>query len=383
MQQNFQILELPIVPFRISTLQSDHYFNNGQINNYATTKQYIDKYFFETQKGTDCKYYFYNATLKTFEIKSAKDFTDQVLNKLENNKELAKYFKMNSKIYSVVAKLNRPLHYIENGDYYINECRGLLHKTFLPFKNYSSEIKKNVQKMLDFILEITSNNDKYMFDCIIKWYAQVCRGVKTQVILYKKAHQGVGKSTESDFILQHVLGHNVAIIGNTEPLVSNFNKPLLGKLLVVFEELPIFSKMQWSGVSSKLKTLCTENSSTYRDVYEKPIVAENINNFIINTNVESIKDSDGRRIVILEISHSRLGDYKYFEDIHKSCFNNEVGEAFFSYLNEIDISNFYAQRDFPVTDKKKTAIANLLPIVHKFLKVILFKQITNIKSINI
>ena len=34
----------------------------------------------------------------------------------------------------------------------------------------------------------------------------------------------------------------------------------------------------------------------------------------------------------------------------------------------IDVSTFYGQSDFPITDKKQSAIANLLPLLHKFLK---------------
>ena len=34
----------------------------------------------------------------------------------------------------------------------------------------------------------------------------------------------------------------------------------------------------------------------------------------------------------------------------------------------IDVSTFYGQSDFPITTKKQLAIANLLPLLHKFLK---------------
>ena len=219
------------------------------------------------------------------------------------------------------------------------------------------------------MLEITCSNDAQMFDCLVKYYAQICKGIKTEVILYKKSIEGVGKSTESDFMMDYVLGRDVAVIGNSDPLLTPFNKCLMGKLLIVFEELPTFSDAQWQCVSSKLKTLTTEKHTYYQDKYEKQMYAENLHNFIVNTNVEAIKSSDGRRIAILEISHAKFRDHAYFEALRSSCFNDTVGEAFFSYLmTKIDVSNFYGQRDFPETDKKKTAIANLLPLVHKFLK---------------
>ena len=76
----------------------------------------------------------------------------------------------------------------------------------------------------------------------------------------------------------------------------------MGKLFVVFEELPTFSKEQWKGVSSKLKTLTTEKMSIFRDLFEKPFQASNLLNFQINTNVEALKDSQGRRIMIMDIN---------------------------------------------------------------------------------
>ena len=78
---------------------------------------------------------------------------------------------------------------------------------------------------------------------------------------------------------------------------------------------------QWSAVSSKLKTLTTEKLCSYRDLYEKGIQAENISNFQINTNVESIKDSNGRRYVILDLNPSRVllhTSYKFLKDMHNT-----------------------------------------------------------------
>ena len=58
----------------------------------------------------------------------------------------------------------------------------------------------------------------------------------------------------------------------------------MGKLFVVFEELPTFSKEQWKGGSSKLKTLTTEKMSVFWDLFEKPFQASNLLNFQNNTN---------------------------------------------------------------------------------------------------
>jgi hypothetical protein len=180
--------------------------------------------------------------------------------------------------------------------------------------------------------------------------------------------QGCGKSTESDFLMKYVLGTDISMICGTEPLLTNYNMCLLGQLFVVFEELPTFGESQWSGASSKLKTMTTESTMMYRALYNDPIKAENISNFMINTNCESIKDSHGRRIVIMPVNNSRMGDYKYFSNIKNNCFNNDVGEAFYSYMMSIDVEGWLAEEGFPETDSKRIAISELLPSHMKFLK---------------
>ena len=68
------------------------------------------------------------------------------------------------------------------------------------------------------------------------------------------------------------------------------------------------------------------------------------------------------------VNNSRMGEFAYFSNIKTKCFNNEVGEAFYSYMMSIDVSGFYAQRDFPETDSKRIAIADYLQSHMKFLK---------------
>ena len=100
-----------------------------------------------------------------------------------------------------------------------------------------------------------------LYDAYIKYLSQLCHGLKTDIIIYKKSEQGTGKSTESEFIMNHVLGKDLCIQSNTEPLLTDRNKCYMGKLFIIFEELPTFGKSQWEGVSSKLKTFTTERTT--------------------------------------------------------------------------------------------------------------------------
>ena len=360
-------LNLPKVNFYTSDLQDK--YDNGLLKDHLDCFNYIQEYYFESSSGM---YYFYNVETNDFEFKTDKNFKKEILDKIGDDKILTNKIKKNNKIYKIVSNLFKPRHYRIGKDYYINSYKGLLHKNYKPYDEYSEEMKSNVQLYISYIKEIMCNNDEVMLDAYLKYYSQLARGKKTEIIIYRKSGEGTGKSTETDFIMNYVFGTEICLISNTEPLLSHFNKIYLGKLIIIFEELPTFSDGQWSAVSSKLKTLTTEKLCIYRDLQEKSIQAENISNFQINTNVESIKDSNGRRYVILDLNPSRVGDYEYFRNLKDKCFNLSVGEAFFSYLmtniTDEESNNFFCQSDFPETMNKRLTIANLLHSSYKFLK---------------
>lgn len=93
----------------------------------------------------------------------------------------------------------------------------------------------------------------------------------------------------------------------------------------------------------------------------------NLNNFVINTNVDAIQHSEGRRYYIADISTKRIQDYVYFGKIKDECYNDAVGEAFYNYLLTIDTTDFNSQK-FPETEAKKNAVCDLLSLEFKFLK---------------
>ena len=231
-----------------------------------------------------------------------------------------------------------------------------------------SKIKRKVNIFLDYIKEVLSQGDDETSKYIIKWISNVCQGKKNDSCLYFKSIQGDGKQTLSVILCNRVLGKELAIISSSETLTTRFNEILNGKLLVVFEELPTFTKCQWDYIDSKLKDMITGNSQMYENKNTKAYSSENINNYIINTNVDQIKSSNGRRYFIVPVSGKHNKDTEYFENIYSNCDNDEVGEAIYNYFLSIDTSNFRAQRDMPENTLKLDAIAEHLPLEYKFLK---------------
>ena len=341
---------------------------NGTLKDYQDAKNYIFSYFYESVNQT---YYHYNVDIDDFEFYSAEDFKKSVLDKLIDKKFISS-IKKNARIFTVVTQLGKPRIYSLNNRYYLNVAGAFLHNNVKKFDEYDTKTKNRVQMILDMMRDLSCNGDEEMFKAYMKYYGQIARGMKTEAVIYRKSPEGVGKSTETTFMLDYVFGHKVCLLCNSsDPLTSRFNKILLGKLLVVFEELPSFSDAEWNGVCSKLKSLCTEKRSTYEDKNEKRFEADNISNFQINTNMNALKEV-GRRIIVMDFSLKRKGDHTYFANIKKECYNKLIGEAFFSYLltkiSDEDCNVFYSQRDFPETRNKRLAIANSLISPYRFLK---------------
>ena len=263
---------------------------------------------------------------------------------------------------TIVCKPNQPMIVGEE----INVFAGFLHIK-KPYDSYSNDAKCKVNFMLRFIQDVLCSGDEEQFKYIISWTANVAQGKKNDSVLYFKGDEGIGKSTYTDFLRQYVFGFLCTCKGDTDCLLTSYNKMLQGKVLVVFEELPTFSTAQWDGVSSKLKDYVTGTKCNYSDKYEKKIELDNLNNYIINTNVHALKHSDGRRYFILDLSDFRKGDHEYFDTLRSNCFNIEIGEAFFSYLMAIDVTNFYSQK-FPETVAKQNAKIRSLPTAYQFIK---------------
>ena len=138
------------------------------------------------------------------------------------------------------------------------------------------------------------------------------------------------------------------------------------KVLVIFEELENFSTAEWQTVDSVLKRNTTSKTIVLQSKGIDSYETENLNNYILNSNNEAIKDEAGRRIYPVEVSTKHINDREFFNNIYQKCFNDEVGHAFFCYLMEISTKDFNPQ-EFPENQNKSDAIVKRLDSVYLFL----------------
>jgi hypothetical protein len=196
--------------------------------------------------------------------------------------------------------------------------------------------------------------------------------------LYLKGQQGIGKSTLFVFLKDYVIGLELLLETGSEPIRSKFNSILAGKLLVVFEELENFSCNEWNAISSKLKHLVDSTTFTIEKKGIDSIQTNNLNNYIINSNNDAIKDDDGRRYFILDVSHKYMGNHEYFGQLRKKAFHDKVGQAFYSFMLEIDVNNFIPQ-NYPDTESKLNSHIKRLDKVYEFIKEEFILKKINIK----
>lgn len=333
------------------------------VPNISKCEDLIKQYFFPMKNGS---HFIWDN--QRFEHLSKDTVKDVYFNRLP--KEINEwYFKKYYNLYEAISDIHKPLIQNNGRVRQINLCSGVKWKQTKKYVDFPVEVKKKVDIFLTYMKEVVSGNDDKTYQYLLKWYSNVCKGKKNDTLLYNKGPEGIGKSTIMEMMTKYVLGNGICVRNAPVCVIKGENnKLLLGKLFVVFEELPTFSSTEWNVVSGKLKSLITETLTTYADKYEKLFQAVNINNYVINTNVDALKHSDGRRIFVVPFSIKRQGDHKYFGDLNTQCFNDAVGEALYFYLTEIDTTNFQCQRDMPETQEKLNSIVDSLEIPFQFIK---------------
>ena len=335
-------------------------FNLKHIENLTKTgaKEYIIKYFIPLTNGSHA---FFCADTGIYQI------FDEATIKRTYFKRMDKYlstyyFEEFKDVRTVVYEINKPALYEDK----LNLCPPFLN-TYKEYNSFDNSIKTKVQYLLTHMEKYLCSGSKLSFQFIIKWFAKMARGFKNDSCLYLKGPQGIGKSCIIEWIRQYVIGIPLCFQGGSSPLKTRFNGELAGKLLVVFEELENFTTSEWQSISSVLKRQITSNTIMIEQKGIDAIEQNNLNNYIILSNNEAIQDDDGRRYFILDVSTEKLGDVVYWTYLNENILTKEVGEAFFSYLYEVDLTGFKSQ-SYPITQNKKDSFAKKLDSVHKFLK---------------
>jgi hypothetical protein len=322
----------------------------------SETRIYIDKFFIPLDNGTHA--ILKNGKYEIIDTPTLRSVYFKRMSKEANNY----YFTEKKDIRSIVYDISKPVLTATE----LNLCPKTKH-TYKNYDLFSSKTKKNVEKMLQHLRIVWSNNNEEIYKFLLKWLSNMIKGKKNTSCLYLKGPQGAGKSLPVEFIRFYVLGEPLCVETGSGPLKTKFNSELAGKLMVQFEELENFSMSEWMNISSVLKRIITSPTIMIEGKGKDSVEHININNYILLSNNDAIQDDDGRRYFILPINAKFIGNHDYFDDLCNSCFNDDVGHAFYCYMMELDTNNFNSQR-YPLTSSKIDSFVKRLDNVFKFLK---------------
>jgi len=333
-------------------------FNLDTVKNLSQVdaKLYITKYFVPLTDGN-------HAMLEDgkYIIKDDTEIKKTYFNRM--SKELQKYyFTEFTQIKKVVYELKKPQFFDDK----INLCPSMKY-VYKPDYKPDTKTKNGLDFLLNYYFEVLCSSNKECYDFLLKWIAFMVKGGKNKSCLYLKGIQGIGKSTISEHLMKHVVGDALSLETGSDPIRTKFNEILGGKLLVTIEELENFSKYEWEAMSSTLKRMITSYRISLQNKGTKAYESDNINNYILNSNNDAIKDDEGRRYYILDISTHRQADEEYFNKLYNDCFNDNVGEALFQYLHTIDLEGYNSQK-YPLTQNKLDSVSKRLDSVYEFLK---------------
>jgi hypothetical protein len=337
-------------------------------------KEYVKYYFFKSNNpmGT----FFYDAYDKKFILFKDNEIRSRFLFQKISREEMpvfdvAKWFYLvNTEHYRFTTRPNKPIVYEFNGEKFINGFSGFLHPR-RPFSSYDYDTQEDVQTILDHIYYVWCNGNEEIFRYVEKWWACVIGGRKMKTMLYLKGRQGLGKSIITEFVEEKVLGGQLVHTTNNAKVLTEFNSQLIGKLLLVFEELPSEGANEWRKTTNDIKNIITAPKIIFEEKYKPSYPAQNIISVILNTNEDALclKDDD-RRTVVLDMNEKYIGNHEYFRNLARAMNNKNVGEAFYNWMVEVfeDTCEDFEEQLYPSTETKKEIIIEHLSTLYKYIK---------------
>lgn len=333
--------------------------------------------------GLNNQIIFFDKNTNTFVYENYNDFNRTILRPIRNLYLSQKNKKFNfvewfhspfNPRYRTICDFRRPKIFIENDKRYINLAGYHLHinKKFKPLNNYSKVIQDKVKFIWHHIKKIWCSNNHDQYKYIKNWIANVVVGNKMKTCIYLQSQHGIGKSIINDlFLSKYVIGNELSFTYSEVSSFLKFNRPLMGRLLIVFEEVPSADQYEWRLFSERLKHWLTEaNTIDIENKGKDKITVPNTVSFMINTNnYQAIKLlPDDRRFFIPDIVCKKESK-DYYKLLYQYVTDPIVREAFFMNCREIvDNNPQFDEFDRPVTNKFISSMVDSLPSTYQFIK---------------
>lgn len=228
---------------------------------------------------------------------------------------------------------------------------------------------KIIQPMLDHLKLLCGAEADIAYDYLLNWIAYKLQfpRAKIGVGLVMRSLQGAGKNLPFDFISQFVIGEQYyQYVNKIEQITGDFNGLMHGNLLTFLDEIQNYGGAYKS--NDFLKSVLTNVKQNINKKNIEGFTANDYSHYIFATNSKwPVKvTKDDRRHFCISPSPEKIGNKEYFDNLVKSCFNDQCGRAFYDFLMSIDLSNWNPQK-IPQTHFRNELIQFSQPKVVHFL----------------
>jgi hypothetical protein len=273
--------------------------------------------------------------------KDTNTYTTSIAESLKNN-NFAVYYKNDD---GKKIKLRIQDYILLKDGYKKIECK--LSKANPKFFNLWSGFKatstnhanEGCELMKKFIFETWANSNDEYYKYIISWLAGLVRTDKNNdVALVLISEQGTGKGFVYEFMKNYVIGKWACVdMEGIESVTGKYNEFIENKRLLLINEM-CSTRDNFHSNFDKIKANITDPTIQIKRRYIDNYNIDNIGNYILCSNhKDSVIVSNGdRRYSMFEVSSRYKGDTSFFNKLARMAYNQEAGDAFYTYLLDFD-----------------------------------------------
>jgi len=209
----------------------------------------------------------------------------------------------------------------------------------------TEESKESIKHVLSILHELYADGDEQTYRWLLAYFKEIIVGAKRPngvcLFLYSKLH-GAGKNTFVDWFRSYVVGdHASHTFTGLAQACDKHNTLAEGKILMIIDELASagalcaeFIELIKTNITNKKLLLNPKGLSMYE--------VTNWCNWIMMSNyMDGINiDANDRRFTCLEVNQKYVGNKEHWVELYAKLENQDVADAFYTYLLELDTSGY-------------------------------------------
>jgi hypothetical protein len=223
---------------------------------------------------------------------------------------------------------------------------------------------KLINPILKILKEVWADDNEDVYKVLLYFWSELLKNPETlpnkENAILLIGDQGIGKDFIVDFFQKYVLGENlVGRLTGIEQAVGPFNKILQNKALCVINEMAS-TKEQFKSNFDKIKPLISNNEIMVQQKGIDSYAIDNIASWLLFSNHDDVLflEKGDRRYTCLRANAKYKGNVKFFKDVFKQCFNQEVGNHMYTYL-----INLQEEEVMHPSELKTTALKEELKLI--------------------